>query len=250
MNPKKESNRFTIIELLVVISILAILCALLLPALNSAREKAREIGCIGNLKQLGIVLAGYTGDNNDFYPYEGNRLDIARRIFPRALNPYYGKEAEDWRAGNKTVGVTFCPSVPVRTTGSSEGTVTNYGFATNLFRGSAMDAQQETVGIGTMTGSGTEQKANRVSKVYPQGAVAFCLEMTDSGEASPKGEVLIYPNRTVDNCWVSRKKNGGEYVSVYHRSSDPFLQNGGSARTLPRNITRILLDKDTACPLP
>ena len=250
MNLKKRQNQFTIIELLVVISILAILCALLLPALNSAREKAREIGCIGNLKQLGVVLSSYAGDNNDCYPYEQDRLYIARRIFPIVLNPYYGKKAEDWNPGRKTTGATFCPSVPVRETGTTEGCVANYGFSTNLFRGSSMDAQQETVGIGTMTGSGTERKANRLSKVYPQGAVAFCLEMTESGEAVPKGEVMIYPNRTADNCWVSRTKNGGEYISVYHRNNDPILQSGGSARLLRKNITRILLDKDTACPLP
>ena len=80
--------------------------------------------------------------------------------------------------------------------------------------------------------------------------MAFCLEMTETGEAVPKGEVMIYPNRTQDNCWVSRTKNGGEYVSVYHRNNDPFLQSGGSARLLHKNIARILLDKDTACPLP
>ena len=246
----KHGDKFTMIELLIVISILAILCSLLLPALSSAREKAREIGCVGNLKQLGLVLASYAGDNNERYPYEEGRLDIARRIFPRALNPYYARKSEDWRLGRKTVGVTFCPSVPVRKTEASEGSVTNYGFATNLFRGSSMDAQQETVGIATMTGSGAERKANRITKVLPQSAVAFCLEMTETGEAVPKGEVMIYPNRTQDNCWVSRTKNGGEYVSVYHRNNDPFLQSGGSARLLHKNIARILLDKDTACPLP
>ncbi len=68
---KKHSKRFTLIELLVVIAIIAILAAMLLPALSAARERARATGCISNLKTLATYMNVYATVAKDWVPMQG-----------------------------------------------------------------------------------------------------------------------------------------------------------------------------------
>jgi len=88
---ERQAKRFTLVEILVVIAVIAILAALLLPALRKAKDKALEIQCVSNLKQMVLAMQLYASDYNTHYACNAPNGTSTPAAFPHWQSPYMGR---------------------------------------------------------------------------------------------------------------------------------------------------------------
>jgi prepilin-type N-terminal cleavage/methylation domain-containing protein len=116
-----KRKSFTLIELLVVIAIIAILAAMLLPALSKARQKARTIACVNSEKQWGIVFTLYAQENNGSYPIRMEGSSPNHRYWHQILGMNTSNE-------HATSEYIFCAAAR----GSNSTNVNSYGSYGNF----------------------------------------------------------------------------------------------------------------------
>ena len=133
-------SAFTLIELLVVIAIIAILAAILLPALNSARERGRSASCISNLKNCGLAIQQYREDYPDYFRNgsgHGNR-DIAAQP-ENATWSWAGMLVKNGYLPDGCRDVISCPSIPIPANASAENGWYYFHTYGNMYSGKYFD---------------------------------------------------------------------------------------------------------------
>ena len=215
--PKPEKRVFTLIELLVVIAIIAILAAMLLPALQQARNRGKSISCAANLKQFGSGVTSYTDSNRDFYCFSyieyytaaQTRLTWYMMLAPHmGIGPIQGQFLK-WQLQSETPWYNplfVCPMTNVTDNVYEGGWWTSYQANATYSEAQGSGVRRSFFGSPSLAMSGKATRVRRPSQILGisdgglkkgdgRTAVYMCVSWMSAAEKISRSNKAMFPSR-------------------------------------------------------
>jgi prepilin-type N-terminal cleavage/methylation domain-containing protein/prepilin-type processing-associated H-X9-DG protein len=212
-NSRLAAPSFTLIELLVVIAIIAILAAMLLPALSRAKESGKRIDCLNNLRQLDLALKMYVDDNQGLFP---PRSEISR--WPNRLYDNYGRN----------LNVLVCPTDGLDPKTASDTNNVADGASRSYLINAFNDYFETTLNADAWSAytAGTYASGLKESIVkYPSETITFGEKMTEAMDYY----MDFYEGDGNDVERVEQSRHGGAGPGTHSGGSNYAMVDGSAA---------------------